>query len=821
MRAPAPPACSGASARRRRASVERRRVGRRAAPAVRRHAAPSQRRSIDTLLSDAADGERLSPDDGDAALRPRRRCSTSAPPPTRAAARCTPTASSPTSSIATSTTPTSASRAAGSAPSTARPPAEGYVLSREELAQKLQETVDLGGVQILLQGGLNPDLPLDWYEDLFRWMKANFPLAIHGLSPEEIRYIAEIEGCRSARSLERLIAAGLDSIPGGGAEILVDEIRHADLAAQVHDRQWLEVMRRAHALGLRTTATMMYGFGDSRATASTTSSSCASCRTRPPASPRSSAGRSRPRGRASSCTTTPRPCATCACSRSRASSSTTSPACRSPGRRWGRRSGQVGAALRRQRLRLGDDRGERRLAGGRHLQAAAPRTSSATSAAPASSRAAATCATSGSGVRPEPERNDAMRMVSAPWVVPIDRSRRSPTARWRSTTSDTVLVVGPRAEVRARSIPGPPRSAPRGSLLPALVNAHCHLELSALAGAVPGGGGLIAWAQQLVRAGRATLDRARAAAAAAAAAAEMVARRHGRRRRRRQQPGSRAGDRRGRPARRPFPRAGRLARRARRRRAGRRRPRARGGRLAHLARRPRLRAGAARPLLRRTRAASARSSHVAARAGVPTSVHVAEDATSSPLLRDGSGALAGRARARWASTRRPASPGRPPVAYLASLGAFDTAGAAAAGAHGARRRRRPPPRARGRRDRRSCARDPTCTSPVTCPTSARCSTTASTWRWAPTAWRRSPTCRCGARSRPWRRAFRACPPPPGSTPPRAAAPRRCELAPLGSLTPGKRPGIIEVTPATTARTRTPEAALVGDPHPAVRWRAAA
>ena len=83
-----------------------------------------------------------------------------------------------------------------------RPPTnktEGYVLSREELTQKFQETVDLGGVQILLQGGLNPKLPIGWYEDLFRWMKANFPLAIHGLSPEEIRYIAELENMSHPR----------------------------------------------------------------------------------------------------------------------------------------------------------------------------------------------------------------------------------------------------------------------------------------------------------------------------------------------------------------------------------------------------------------------------------------------------------------------------------------------------------------------------------------------------------------------------------------------------------------------------------------------
>ncbi|MFL5308133.1 MAG: cyclic dehypoxanthinyl futalosine synthase [Polyangia bacterium] len=146
-----------------------------------------------------------------------------------------------------------------------RPPThktEGYVLSREELSRKFQETVDLGGVQILLQGGLNPNLPITWYEDLFRWMKANFPLAIHGLSPEEIRYIAEIENMSIRAVIERLMAAGLDSIPGGGAEILDDEIRYAISPLKCTTDTWLEVMRQGHALGLRTTATMVFGFGE-------------------------------------------------------------------------------------------------------------------------------------------------------------------------------------------------------------------------------------------------------------------------------------------------------------------------------------------------------------------------------------------------------------------------------------------------------------------------------------------------------------------------------------------------------------------------------
>jgi cyclic dehypoxanthinyl futalosine synthase len=135
-----------------------------------------------------------------------------------------------------------------------------YTLSRAELAHKLQETVDLGGIQVLLQGGVNPELGIVYYEDLFRWMKASFPLAIHGLSPEEIRYLSEREGLSITAVLERLVAAGLDSIPGGGAEILDDEIRRRISPRKCSVDTWIEVMRQAHGLGLRTTATMVFGF---------------------------------------------------------------------------------------------------------------------------------------------------------------------------------------------------------------------------------------------------------------------------------------------------------------------------------------------------------------------------------------------------------------------------------------------------------------------------------------------------------------------------------------------------------------------------------
>ncbi|HBY17983.1 MAG TPA: dehypoxanthine futalosine cyclase, partial [Candidatus Marinimicrobia bacterium] len=101
----------------------------------------------------------------------------------------------------------------------------GYVLSREKLAEKIEETKALGGIQILLQGGLNPALGLEWFEDLFRWIKEEHPIHIHGLSPPEILFLSKQSGLSVEETLKRLIAAGLDSIPGGGAEILADPAR--------------------------------------------------------------------------------------------------------------------------------------------------------------------------------------------------------------------------------------------------------------------------------------------------------------------------------------------------------------------------------------------------------------------------------------------------------------------------------------------------------------------------------------------------------------------------------------------------------------------
>jgi len=138
---------------------------------------------------------------------------------------------------------------------------EGYVLGFEELFRKIEETIAVGGGQVLLQGGHNPDLPLAWYEDLFRAVKERYPaFKLHALSPPEVIHLSRLSQLPVPQVLDRLIAAGLDSVPGGGAEILVDRVRtllHCYGKATVDE--WLDVMRQAHRRGLRTTATMMYG----------------------------------------------------------------------------------------------------------------------------------------------------------------------------------------------------------------------------------------------------------------------------------------------------------------------------------------------------------------------------------------------------------------------------------------------------------------------------------------------------------------------------------------------------------------------------------
>jgi cyclic dehypoxanthinyl futalosine synthase len=138
---------------------------------------------------------------------------------------------------------------------------EGYVLGFDELFRKIDETIAVGGVQLLLQGGHNPDLPLVWYEDLFRAIKQRYPqFKLHALSPPEVIHLSRLSQLPVAAVLKRLIAAGLDSIPGGGAEILVDRVRRLlNCYGKASADEWLEVMRQAHRAGLKTTATMMYG----------------------------------------------------------------------------------------------------------------------------------------------------------------------------------------------------------------------------------------------------------------------------------------------------------------------------------------------------------------------------------------------------------------------------------------------------------------------------------------------------------------------------------------------------------------------------------
>jgi len=138
---------------------------------------------------------------------------------------------------------------------------EGYVLGFEEIFKKIEETRELGGVQLLLQGGHNPDLPMAWYEDLFRAVKQKFPdFKLHALSPPEVIHLSRMSKLSVPEVIDRLIAAGLDSIPGGGAEILVDRVRkQLNCFSKASADEWLDVMRHAHHKGLRTTATMMYG----------------------------------------------------------------------------------------------------------------------------------------------------------------------------------------------------------------------------------------------------------------------------------------------------------------------------------------------------------------------------------------------------------------------------------------------------------------------------------------------------------------------------------------------------------------------------------
>ena len=142
---------------------------------------------------------------------------------------------------------------------------EGYVLSFEEIGNKIEELKELGGVQILIQGGHNPYIPFDWYLDLMRYIKAHHPIHIHGFSPSEIDFFATRFRMTAEEVVRRLMDAGLDSVPGGGGEILVQNVRDRVARKKVGADRWLEIMEIAHDMGMKTSVTMMYGLGETNA----------------------------------------------------------------------------------------------------------------------------------------------------------------------------------------------------------------------------------------------------------------------------------------------------------------------------------------------------------------------------------------------------------------------------------------------------------------------------------------------------------------------------------------------------------------------------
>jgi cyclic dehypoxanthinyl futalosine synthase len=137
--------------------------------------------------------------------------------------------------------------------------ARGYVLTLDELDEKIAETVALGGTQILMQGGLHPELRIEFFEDMLRHIKASFPVHVHSFSPPEIVHFARLNGLSIETVLRRLGDAGLDSLPGGGAEILVESVRRSVSPHKCTAGEWLDVMRTAQGMGMPTTATMVFG----------------------------------------------------------------------------------------------------------------------------------------------------------------------------------------------------------------------------------------------------------------------------------------------------------------------------------------------------------------------------------------------------------------------------------------------------------------------------------------------------------------------------------------------------------------------------------
>ncbi|HYA12404.1 MAG TPA: radical SAM protein [Thermodesulfovibrionales bacterium] len=136
---------------------------------------------------------------------------------------------------------------------------EAYLLEKDELFKKIEETIQSGGTQILLQGGINPGLDIDYFLDLLKEIKNRFDINVHGFSPPEISYMADRADLTIRETLQLLRDAGLDSIPGGGAEILSDRVREIISPRKIKSNRWLKVMEEAHRLGMKTTATMMFG----------------------------------------------------------------------------------------------------------------------------------------------------------------------------------------------------------------------------------------------------------------------------------------------------------------------------------------------------------------------------------------------------------------------------------------------------------------------------------------------------------------------------------------------------------------------------------
>ena len=143
--------------------------------------------------------------------------------------------------------------------------AEGYTLSFEQIGEKIEETKALGGVQILIQGGHNPYIPFEWYLDLMRYIKRHHPIHIHGFSPSEVDFFSTRFRMDATDVIRELKSAGLDSIPGGGGEILVQRVRDIAAPKKAGADRWLEIMELAHNQGMKTSVTMMYGIGETLA----------------------------------------------------------------------------------------------------------------------------------------------------------------------------------------------------------------------------------------------------------------------------------------------------------------------------------------------------------------------------------------------------------------------------------------------------------------------------------------------------------------------------------------------------------------------------